>query len=99
MKLSDKTVMRAGYALMYAGSSGSAGMEGYRGNTGMLSTLDGGRTVNAYLSNPFPSSNRNHSGRHHNDADKGIVLPLPRKSTTKNSLSFAEPAVPSCRTG
>ena len=49
--------MRAGYALMYAGSSGSAGMEGYRGNTGMLSTLDGGRTVNAYLSNPFPFFN------------------------------------------
>ena len=64
LKLSDKTVMRAGYALMYAGSmmqaagsSGSAGMEGYRGNTGMLSTLDGGRTVNAYLSNPFPFFN------------------------------------------
>ena len=56
--------MRAGYALMYAGSmmraagsSGSAGMEGYRGNTGMLSTLDGDRTVNAYLSNPFPFFN------------------------------------------
>ena len=29
-------------------------MEGYRGNTGMLTTLDGGRTVNAFLRNPFP---------------------------------------------
>ena len=68
--------MRAGYALMCArsmmqaaGSSGGADMEGYRGNTGMWSALDGGRTVNAYLSNPFPFSNRNYSGRHHNDAD------------------------------
>lgn len=60
-KINDKTVMRAAYALMYAGSmmqaagsSGSAGMEGYRGSTGMLTTLDGGRTVNAFLRNPFP---------------------------------------------
>ena len=61
LKLSNKTVMRAAYALMYAGSmmqaagsSGSAGMEGYRGSTGMLTTLDGGRTVNAFLRNPYP---------------------------------------------
>lgn len=61
-KLSDKTVMRGAYALMYAGSmmqaagsSGSAGMEGYRGSTGMLPTLDGGRTINAYLRNPYPN--------------------------------------------
>ena len=60
-KLNNKTVMRGAYALMYAGSmmqaagsSGSAGMEGYRSNTGMLTTLDGGRTVNAFLRNPFP---------------------------------------------
>ncbi len=61
-KLNEKTVMRGAYALMYAGSmmqaagsSGSAGMEGYRGSTGMLPTLDGGRTVNAYLRNPYPN--------------------------------------------
>lgn len=61
-KLNNKTVMRGAYALMYAGSmmqaagsSGSAGMEGYRGSTGMLTTLDGGRTVNAYLRNPYPN--------------------------------------------
>ncbi len=61
-KLNEKTVMRGAYALMYAGSmmqaagsSGSAGMEGYRGSTGILATLDGGRTVNAYLRNPFPN--------------------------------------------
>lgn len=61
-KLNEKTVMRGAYALMYAGSmmqaagsSGSAGMEGYRGSTQMLATLDGGRTVNAFLRNPFPN--------------------------------------------
>lgn len=61
-KLNEKTVMRGAYALMYAGSmmqaagsSGTAGMEGFRGSTGMLTTLDGGRTVNAYLRNPFPA--------------------------------------------
>lgn len=61
-KLNEKTVMRGAYALMYAGSmmqaagsSGSAGMEGYRGSTGMLTTLDGGRTVNAFLRNPYPA--------------------------------------------
>lgn len=61
-KFNEKTVARGAYALMYAGSmmqaagsSGSAGMEGYRGSTGMLPTLDGGRTINAYLRNPFPN--------------------------------------------
>jgi hypothetical protein len=61
-KLNEKTVARGAYALMYAGSmmqaagsSGSAGMEGYRGSTGMLPTLDGGRTINAYLRNPYPN--------------------------------------------
>ncbi|WP_035957792.1 TonB-dependent receptor [Bryobacter aggregatus] len=61
-RLGEKTIMRGAYALMYAGSmmqaagsSGSAGMEGYRGSTGMLPTLDGGRTVNAYLANPYPN--------------------------------------------
>ncbi len=61
-KLNEKTVVRGAYALMYAGSmmqaagaSGSAGMEGYRGSTPMQPTLDGGRTVNAFLSNPYPN--------------------------------------------
>lgn len=61
-KFNEKTVARGAYALMYAGSmmqaagsSGSAGMEGYRGSTGMLPTLDGGRTINAYLRNPYPN--------------------------------------------
>jgi len=61
-KLNEKTVMRGAYALMYSGSmmqaagaSGSAGMEGFRGSTPMQPTLDGGRTVNAFLSNPYPN--------------------------------------------
>lgn len=61
-KLNEKTVMRGAYAMMYSGSmmqaagaSGSAGMEGYRGSTPMVPTLDGGRTVNAYLANPYPN--------------------------------------------
>lgn len=60
-KATDKTVVRGAYALMYAGSmmqaagsSGSAGMEGYRSTTNMITSLDGGRTPYAFLNNPFP---------------------------------------------
>lgn len=60
-KVNDKTIVRSAYALMYAGSmmqaagsSGSAGMEGYRSTTNMINSLDGGRTIYAYLRNPYP---------------------------------------------
>ncbi|MBL8210849.1 MAG: TonB-dependent receptor, partial [Bryobacterales bacterium] len=61
-RANEKTVMRGAYALMYAGSmmqaagsSGSAGMEGYRGSTPIISSLDGGRTPATYLANPIPN--------------------------------------------
>lgn len=61
-RLGEKTVARGAYALMYSGSmmqaagaSGSAGMEGYRGGTPFISSLDGGRRPATFLSNPFPN--------------------------------------------
>lgn len=59
-QLQPKTVMRGGYALMYAGSAmqaaghtGTAGMEGFRSSTPFLSSLDGRTPLNS-LRNPFP---------------------------------------------
>lgn len=62
-RLTNRTVMRGAYALMYsgsvmqaAGSSGSAGMEGYRSSTPIVSSLDGvGRNPAAFINNPFPN--------------------------------------------
>jgi hypothetical protein len=61
-RLNDKLVVRGAYALMYAGSmmqaagsSGSAGMEGYRGSTPIIASLDGNRTPATFLSNPIPN--------------------------------------------
>lgn len=61
-KIDSNTVMRGAYGLMYAGSmmqaagsSGSAGMEGYRGTTPVIGSLDGGRTPATRLYNPFPN--------------------------------------------
>lgn len=55
------TVFRGAYGVMYsgsmmqaAGSSGSAGMEGYRGSTPFISSLDN-RTPATFLRNPYPS--------------------------------------------
>ncbi len=59
-KLGRKMVLRSAYGLMYAGSvmqaagsSGSAGMEGYRGSTNMIVSLDGRTPIN-FLRNPYP---------------------------------------------
>ncbi len=61
-QFTDKSVFRGAYALMYSGSvmqaagtSGSSGTEGFTGSTNMLVSNNGGRTVDAYLSNPYPS--------------------------------------------
>ncbi len=59
---SQKTVFRGAYAMMYSGSvmqaggtSGSSGTQGFQSSTNMIVSLDGGRTIAAYLSNPFPN--------------------------------------------
>ena len=46
--------MYSGSVMQAAGTSGSSGTEGFTGSTNMISSLDGGRTINAYLNNPFP---------------------------------------------
>jgi Carboxypeptidase regulatory-like domain len=63
-RLGQNTVARGAYGLMYsgsvmqaAGSSGSAGMEGYRGSTPIIASVDANRTPATQLSNPFPSYN------------------------------------------
>lgn len=60
-RVNDKTVFRGAYALMYSGSvmqaagtSGSAGVEGFQTSTTMNVSFDGGRTIAAYLHDPFP---------------------------------------------
>ena len=57
-----REIVRGAYALMYSGSvmqaagtSGSSGTEGFTGSTNMIVSNNGGRTVEAYLSNPYPS--------------------------------------------
>lgn len=61
-QLNPKTVFRGAYAVMYSGSvmqaagtSGSSGTEGFTGSTNMIVSNNGGRTIDAYLSNPFPN--------------------------------------------
>jgi hypothetical protein len=58
--LGTKTVLRGGYGILYgasamqaSGSTGNAGLEGYRSITTFISSLDG-RTPLTTLSNPFP---------------------------------------------
>ena len=57
-----KTVLRGGYGILYspsvmqaAGTSGSAGTEGFQSTTNMQVSYDNGRTIAAYLRNPFPN--------------------------------------------
>ena len=57
----SKMVVRGGYGIAYppsalqaAGTTGAAGMEGFRTTTNFNSTFDSMRTVYAYLGNPFP---------------------------------------------
>jgi hypothetical protein len=57
----SKTVIRGGWGITYApsplqaaGSTGAAGMQGYRGSTGVNTTFDSMRSIYTYLRNPFP---------------------------------------------
>ncbi len=57
-----KTVLRGAYGILYspsvmqaAGTSGSAGTEGFQSTTNMNVSYDNGRTIAAYLRNPFPT--------------------------------------------
>jgi hypothetical protein len=57
-----KTVIRSGFGIVYApsaleasGTTGAQGMEGFTASTQMLPTTNNQQTVNAYLSNPFPT--------------------------------------------
>ncbi len=58
----DKTVLRGAYGLMYsasvmqaAGTSGSGGVQGFQSSSNMNVSFDNGRTIAAYLRNPFPN--------------------------------------------
>ncbi len=61
-RVTNKTVFRAAYAMMYAGSvlqaagtSGSSGTEGFQSTTNMIPSFNSGETLSATLSNPFPN--------------------------------------------
>src|SRR5262249_16812821 len=56
-KLTDKLVARAGYGIYYLMSVnvGIDGTEGYSITTPWVTSLDGGRTVQNFLRNPFPN--------------------------------------------
>jgi hypothetical protein len=60
--VSNKTVIRSGFGLVYApsalqaaGTSGAQGMEGFSLNNYINTTYDNGKTIRATLANPFPS--------------------------------------------
>lgn len=59
-QVNTKTVVRGGYAFMYAPSItqatyGNGGFQGFRCSTSKITSLDGGRTPLAYLRDPFPN--------------------------------------------
>ena len=56
-KVTDKLVARAGYGIFYLGTVnvGPVGTTGFSLTTPWVSTLDGGRTANNYLRNPYPT--------------------------------------------
>ena len=61
-RITEKTVFRGAYSIMYAGSvlqaagtSGSSGTEGFTSTTNMITTFDSGEHIAALLSNPFPN--------------------------------------------
>jgi hypothetical protein len=61
-RLDEKTVFRGAYAMLYSGSvmqaagtSGTAGVDGFQTSTTMNVSFDGGRTIAAYLHDPFPA--------------------------------------------
>lgn len=60
-KIDNKTVFRGAYGLMYSGSvmqaagtTGSSGVAAWGTTTNMNVSFDGGRTIAAYLRDPFP---------------------------------------------
>jgi hypothetical protein len=57
-----KTVVRGAYGILYSpsvtqasGTSGSGGVEGFQSTSNMNVSFDNGRTVAAFLKNPFPA--------------------------------------------
>jgi hypothetical protein len=57
-----KTVVRGAYGILYSpsvmqasGTSGSGGVEGFQSTSNMNVSFDNGRTIAAFLKNPFPS--------------------------------------------
>ena len=57
-KVTDKLVARAGYGIFYLGTVNvgpTVGTTGFSLTTPWVSTLDGGRTPNTYLRNPYPN--------------------------------------------
>jgi hypothetical protein len=68
--ITSKMVFRAAYGISYApsaiqaaGTSGTAGMEGFQTNSNYSSTFDTMKTVYATLSNPFPAGFNLPTGR------------------------------------
>jgi hypothetical protein len=55
-QIRSKWVLRGGYGLSYLGQSSNGGALGYSRPTPFISSLDGGLTPAASLSDPFPSS-------------------------------------------
>ena len=55
-RVTDKLVARAGYGIYYlmAVNVGTIGTDGYSISTPWVTSIDGGRTVQNYLRNPFP---------------------------------------------
>src|SRR5205807_8665006 len=59
-KASEKLVVRSGFGIVYAPTTGigpnasNVGALGFHSNTGVATSIDGGRTPYATLSNPFP---------------------------------------------
>ena len=58
----EKTVVRGAYGILYSpsvmqasGTSGSGGVEGFQSTSNMNVSFDNGRTVAAFLKNPFPT--------------------------------------------
>ena len=66
-----KTVLRGAYGISYApsaiqaaGTSGTAGMEGFQTNSNVTYTYDTMKTVYATLSNPYPAGFNMPTGTH-----------------------------------
>ncbi len=53
-KLTDKTVLRGGYGLVYLGQNAVGASTGFSRSTGVIASADGGLTPRVTLGNPFP---------------------------------------------